>query len=154
MEHIEVEGMIDEITRLKESIGNQYTKKLQLNLLERIIKRLESYHAECDICEKTLIELKEQLNLIKVNQGQLSKVEIKEYFRIINNTVAHLQKQHKLVSEGYYMGICMALGVSFGLLFGTILYSVSAIGVSIGMCFGLAIGNGLDADAKKKGKTI
>jgi hypothetical protein len=154
MEHIELEGMIEEIKRLKERMDHQITKKLQLDLLSRIIIRLGSFHIECDVCQKTLIELKEQLNLIKVNQGQLSKTEMKEYFRKINNTVAHLQKQHKLVSEGYYMGICMALGVSFGLLFGTVLYSVSAIGVSIGMCFGLAIGNGLDADAKKKGKTI
>ncbi|WP_154651045.1 glycine zipper family protein [Robertmurraya massiliosenegalensis] len=39
-------------------------------------------------------------------------------------------------------------------MFGLTIFDNIALGIPIGMCLGLAIGTGLDSDAKKKGKTI
>ncbi|WP_234028562.1 hypothetical protein [Lentibacillus sp. Marseille-P4043] len=70
--------------------------------------------------------------------------------------MSNLQKKHKLVEEGYYLGIFMSLGLSLGVVFGLTVLDIGLLGlpIGVGMCIGLAIGSGMDADAKKRGKTI
>jgi len=58
---------------------------------------------------------------------------------------------------GKYIGICTAMGITFGAAFGVIYGRMMedvgfwiAIGVGIGITFGAAIGTRLDAKAKNK----
>lgn len=72
----------------------------------------------------------------------------------VNKFSTHLQKQHKLLPQGHYLGIYMSLGVSIGVVFGLTIFDNIALGIPIGIGMGIAIGTGLDADAKKKGQTL
>ncbi|HBI05307.1 MAG TPA: glycine zipper family protein [Paenibacillaceae bacterium] len=48
----------------------------------------------------------------------------------------------------------MSMGISFGLIFGLVIFDNMTLWLSVGLCLGLAIGSGKDADAKKKGLII
>ena len=67
--------------------------------------------------------------------------------------IGHLRKQHKLVTQGYYMGIGVAIGSGIGVALGAVMDTVGS-GIPIGIGIGVAIGAALDAKAKKEGKVI
>ena len=67
--------------------------------------------------------------------------------------VKHLQKQHKLITEGQYVGIGMLVGGGVGTALGAVLEN-PALGTAIGTVLGLAVGTYLDRKAKKEGKII
>ena len=91
---------------------------------------------------------------IKDNIDRLDDTNLKQYKQLINGITSHLQNQHKLVQEGHYLAIFMSLGMSLGVVFGLTIFDNIGLGIPIGVSMGLAIGAGLDADAKKRGKTI
>ena len=82
-----------------------------------------------------------------------NKKERRRYSKKIDSLVKHLQKQHKLVTEGHYMGIGLAIGVGIGAVIGAALGN-PGIGTPIGVGIGLAIGSYLDKKAKKEGRVI
>ena len=88
-------------------------------------------------------------NLIQIP----NKENRKSYLKQIKSLVKHLQKEHKLVTEGQYMGIGLAIGVGIGAAVGAALDNPS-IGTAIGVAIGIAIGRYLDTKAKKEGKVI
>lgn len=146
--------LLKELEELKVSVDIQTAKKLNLDLLERIIKRLGEFSPECDECSQSLNELEEYIKQLKDKQGGLDKNDLKQNSIKLNSITAHLQKQHKLVTEGCYLSIFMCLGMSIGLVFGLTIFDNIALGLPIGMGIGVAIGSGMDADAKKKGMVI
>ena len=88
-------------------------------------------------------------NLIQIP----NKEERKSYLRTINSMVKHLQKQHKLVSKGQYVGIGLAIGAGIGTALGAALDN-TGVGTAMGIGIALAIGRYLDDKAKKEGKVI
>jgi arginyl-tRNA synthetase len=154
VEKSEFEKLLIDFKEFKTSIYGQTAKKLNLELFERIIKRLDSFSPECEECSKTLKELEGYISKLKVKQDRFDKNDFKENNTKINNIISHLEKQHKLVREGTYLGAYMCFGISIGLVFGLNVFHNLALGMPIGMCLGMALGTSLDADAKKKGKTI
>jgi hypothetical protein len=96
----------------------------------------------------------EKITQLSIVKGQLSNEDFKSYKSLITKITDHLQKTHKLLSEDYYISIYMSIGMSLGLLFGMLVFDNIALGLPIGMSLGIAIGAGIDADNKKKGKTI
>jgi len=88
-------------------------------------------------------------NLIQINDKQGRKA----YHKTLNSIIGHLQKQHKIVTEGYYMGIGIAIGSGFGVALGAATDNIG-IGIPIGVGIGLAIGSTLDAKAKKEGRIL
>jgi hypothetical protein len=84
---------------------------------------------------------------------QLSKEERKSYSQSLNNIIKHLQKEHKLVTEGHYMGIGMAIGTGIGTAIGAGTDNVGT-GLPIGTALGIALGSYLDKKAKKEGRVI
>jgi hypothetical protein len=81
----------------------------------------------------------------------MSREKRKSYFKRTNIIIKHLQKQHKLVREGYYMGIWTAIGTAIGVAIGA---GYVGVGIPIGVVIGLAIGSYLDRKAKKEGRVI
>jgi hypothetical protein len=119
-----------------------------------VIKRLGTFEHHCKECEKYLLELNAHLEKLKSKQGQFEKIDLKEHQGLVNKVISHLQREHKLVREAYYVGIFMLFGSSIGLAFGMLLFDNLALGLPIGVGVGVAIGAALDADARKKNLVI
>jgi hypothetical protein len=149
-----VDKLLNELGKLKEGLGEKQVKQLNLNLLERAINRMVSYSKDCKECEKFLTGLNDHIKNLKKKNGQFAKEDIKEHRRQLDLMISHLQKDHKLVTQGYYISTYMLMGSGVGLIFGLISFNNPGIGLPIGLCLGLAIGAALDAAAKKKGQTI
>lgn len=154
MGNSESEKLLKDFEELKADMDIKTAKGFNMEQLERIIKRLNSFAPECEECSKNLKVLEEHINRLKAKQGSYDKNDFKENNVKMNNIISHLQKQHKLITEGTYLGTYMCFGVSIGVVFGLTIFHNLALGMPIGMCLGMALGSALDADAKKKGMTI
>jgi hypothetical protein len=142
------------LRELRGTVSKPISKRLDLDKSERVVEKLGSFSSNCKDCQQQLLELMNYLILIKENMDRIDDTKLKQYKQLINHIISHLQKKHKLIQEGYYLGIFMSLGMSLGIVFGITVFDNFGLGIPIGMCMGLAIGAGMDADAKKKGKTI
>jgi hypothetical protein len=150
----ESEKLLKDFRELKTAMDVKTAKNFNMELLERIIKRVDSFAPECQECSKTMKELEEHINKLNAKQGSFNKNDFKENSAKMNNIISHLTKQHKLITEGTYLGTYMCFGISIGVVFGLTIFHNLALGMPIGMCLGIALGSSMDADAKKKGKTI
>ncbi|MCW3491584.1 hypothetical protein [Dethiobacter alkaliphilus] len=130
------------------------SKKIQGDFLKKIINRLGELSDDCRECTRLLDELHEHIKAILEKNGQPEATEYKRHREIINRAIAHLQKEHNLVTEDYYLGLYMSLGIAFGLMFGTLILGNLAWGMPIGLLLGVVLGSAKDADTKKKGHTI
>ena len=138
---------------LKSILTDKEVKKLDFDLLQRVIMRLNSF--DCNECGRYLQEIDEHTKMLIEKGNPVDKSDFKEYHKKISGIISHLEKEHKLVREGYYMSVYMSIGMSIGLVFGLAVFENNiALGLPIGMSIGIAIGSGLDADAKKKGRII
>jgi len=145
--------LIHQLKELTEELGIKQAKRLDTARLERIINRLASF-ADCQECNSFLSEWSTRIVNLKSKVGLLEKQDIKEYQGLVNRVISHLQKEHKLVVENFYMGTYMSLGIAIGYAVGYFLLDDYIIGMSLGLLFGIAIGTSMDANAKKKGLTI
>ena len=141
-----------EVSPYKDTLSKRERKKYKLDLLMRVAARIDEFSAYCGECQAFQPEitgLTENLgNLIQIPNRE----ERKNHLKLIGNIVKHLQKQHKLVTEGYYMGIGITIGVGIGTALAAALDS--GIGTAVGIAIGIAIGNYLDRKAKREGKVI
>lgn len=146
--------LLSKIEEKKLSLDLKKLKYYKLDLLSRIINRLDSYKEECPTCTDYLGNLETYIDGL---QSNTDKKENNEYHLYLNSIVSHLQHKHRLVSDSYYISVFLPLGLVFGSvlsimnLFGN---NSSSIGIAIGLCIGVAIGASKDAEAKKQGKVI
>lgn len=149
-----IDLLIQELEKVKNNLTPHDAKKLDVDLIERMIIRLNSFSPDCEACRQLFLEMERELERLNAKQGLMEKVDLKQHDQMKNKIISHLQKEHKLVTKGLYLSIYMSLGMSIGLVFGMLIFDNLALGLPIGMVLGMAIGSGLDADAKKKGLTI
>ncbi len=136
----------------KDTLSKKDSKKYKLDLFLRVAKRVDSFSRECGGCQlfqQDITQLTQDLGYL----AQWPKEKHKSYFKAISNITKHLQKQHKLVTEGQYLGIGLAIGTAIGVAIGAGSDNVG-VGIPIGVGIGVAIGAGLDAKAKKEGRVI
>jgi hypothetical protein len=147
------EKLVTLIKGLEASLDSETGKKIEYKKLERVCSRLIEYFDECKECQeyvdKIIICAENTSNFSDLNNKQ----EMLNYRRTIKAIVSHMEKKHKLFTEGYYMGTYMCIGISIGAGLGVALNNV-ALWISIGLCLGLAIGSGIDADYKKRGQIL
>ncbi|MFC1991287.1 hypothetical protein ACFLVC_00925 [Chloroflexota bacterium] len=147
------DGIAEQINLLKDTISEKEYKKYKLNLLLCVAQRIAEFSPECGQCQiyqQDISTLTQEVgNLIQVDDKDRRKAHLKT----INGIVKHLQKQHKLVTEGYYMGVGMSMGSGIGVALGVAVDSIGS-GIPIGIGIGVAIGAALDAKAKKEGRII
>jgi len=146
------DDIVKEIGLHQDILSKKDAKKYKLGLLLKISARVDSFSSHCGQCQifqQDITQLTQVLSYIV----QASKEKRKGYFKKINNIIKHLQKQHKLVTEGYYIGIGIAIGVGIGTVLGMI-FENPAIGTGSGTAIGLAIGAYLDKKAKEEGRVI
>jgi hypothetical protein len=142
-----------QIDQLKGALSDKDYKKYKLHQLLCLAERVAQFYpvcVECQIFQQDLSALIQDIgNLIELPD----KNRHKSYLNGINKITRHLQKQHKLVDEGYYMGIGMAIGSGVGVALGVALEQIGG-GIPIGIGTGLAIGAALDAKAKREGRIL
>jgi hypothetical protein len=119
---------LESFAAYKQTLSNKDIKKYKLDYIARVAKRIADLSNECE-------------------------EEKKNYDRKIKEITSHLQKKHKLVAEGTYVGFGIAVGPAIGVALGSGMGNVGA-GIGIGIGIGLAIGSALEAKAKKDGKII
>ena len=85
----------------------------------------------------------------------------KRHFRkALNKFETFLNDTFSLTSKGYYTKLGMALGTTFGMLFGIVLLQSweHSMGISLGWIFGmllgLTIGKSMDAKAVNEGRAL
>ena len=141
------------IDPLKDTLSDKDYRKFKLRIVLCIAERLTEFYpvcGECQILQQDLSTLVQDIpNLISLQD----KNRQKSYFQTIDKITRHLQKQHKLVPEGYYMGIGMAIGSGIGVALGAAFEQIGG-GIPIGVGIGLAIGSALDAKAKREGRIL
>ena len=142
------------LEQLKNELSEKNAKRLNIHLFERLIKRLESFSENCTECKDYIEAVNVHIEDLINKQNQIETQDIKAHRQMVSRIISHLQKEHKLVTEGYYAGAYMSMGISFGLIFGLVIFDNMTLWLSVGLCLGLAIGSGKDADAKKKGLII
>jgi len=141
-----------EINLHKDILIQKDQKKYKLDLLLRVAERVYSFSSRCGQCQI----FQQDISQLTQDLGYLvhtPKEKRKSYFKTINNIIKHLQKHHKLISEGHYIGIGMTIGAGIGTALGAIFENLG-IGTGIGTAIGLAIGVYLDKQAKKEGRII
>ena len=136
----------------KDTLDKKDYKKYKLDLLLRLAKRVDSFSSLCGECQPFQQEITRLIEDLR-NLYLMSKENRKSYFKTISQITKHLQKGHKLVTEGYYLGIGMAIGAGIGVAIGAALGN-PGIGPAIGVALGIAIGSYLDRKAKKEGRII
>jgi hypothetical protein len=146
-------NIVKQLNELKSTITDKDYKKFKLNLLLCVAQRVAEFSTGCGQCmlhQQDVATVSRDLgNIIQLNDKEGRKA----YHKTINKIIGHLQKQHKLVTEGYYMGIFMAIGTGFGVAIGAVTDNVGS-GIPIGVGVGVAIGVALDAKAKKEGRIL
>ena len=142
-----------EISPYQYSLSKKDLKKYKLDLLLRVAGKVDGFSATCQECQafqKEITQLaQEASNLIQLPD----KDKLKSHFRTIANIVKHLQKTHKLISQGQYLGIGLTIGTGVGMALGNVMGSTT-LGIAIGIVLGLAVGAYLDRKAKAEGRII
>jgi hypothetical protein len=142
-----------EISPHQDTLSKKENKKYKLDLLLRVARRVDDFSSACGECQLSQPEITSLIQDLGNLLQMPDKERRKSHLKTINNIVKHLQKQHKLVTEGQHIGIGLAIGVGIGTALGTALDN-TGIGTAIGTTVGLAIGRAMDAKAKKEGKVI
>ncbi len=141
-----------EISFHKVALSEKDYKKYKLDLLLRMAKRVADFSPECGECQTFQPEITKLTQDVS-NLSLMSKESRKSYFKTISKITKHLQKHHKLVTGGQYLGIGMVIGAGIGIALGASLEN-SGVGVALGITIGVAVGSALDAKAKKQGRVI
>ncbi len=85
--------LLSDLLELKNGIDETKNKKLDLELLERIIIRLHSF--ECEECKKYLKIIYDKISTLKQKHNAIDEKDIKEYNEVKNNIISHLQEENK-----------------------------------------------------------
>ncbi|MFC2007233.1 hypothetical protein ACFLVB_01360 [Chloroflexota bacterium] len=146
-------GIAKQINQLKDTLSEKEYTKYKLRLLLCVAERVAELSPECGLCQifqQDISTLTQGIgNIIRVDDRDKRKAHLKT----INGIIGHLRKKHKLVTEGYYMGIGLVFGTAIGIALGAAMPNIGT-GIPIGVGFGMAMGAALDAKAKKEGRVI
>ncbi len=122
-------------------------KRYNLEIVPRIIDRLEGLQGECQDCADLLQKVPELIALLP--DLRTDKSNRKQFRRLHNKMEQHLAGKHKIVRKGHHTGTYMFLGMMFGIIFAD-----KGAGLAIGLAVGLAIGVSLDKKAEKEGRVL
>lgn len=142
----------DEIAELISRFNEKQRKQFRVEEMPRIIDKLIERNIDDEWIVKTIEQLFEYLR--RLENGELTLK--KEYQKLFADLKKQIQKKYDLVPKGYYAGMYMSLGLSFGTALGvafmnTVNTSFLPIGIGAGLSIGVAIGSSKDKDAEAKG---
>ncbi len=132
------------------SLTEKEKKKLNIDLIIKIIDRMEALSAECEDCRQ-LLPVIEQLT-IELSLVTSDKDRRKSFKKGARKLEEHLVNKHKIVRKGHYPGVFMAIGVALGVSFMTALDSPAFL--AVGIAIGVALGGGAEKKAEKEGRIL
>ena len=147
------DGITKQIGLLEETLDRHNYRRYKIDMLQCLANRIDQFSSECGQCQMfkedvaTLVQDASNISQMPTREGR------KQYLKSMNSIVGHLQKQHKLVTEGYYIGLGVAIGSGIGVAIGVAMDSIGS-GIPIGVGVGIAIGAALEAKAKKEDRII
>ncbi len=137
---------------LRPNLSMKDQKRLRLEMVLRVARRLDELSAGCDTCPGHRIAIDRLVaSLDTVDNWTLA--EWKAYYRSLDGIIKHLKQAHQLTEESEHMALWMAVGVGVGTALGAAFGNI-ALGVALGVGGGVALGAMLDAIAHKQGKVI
>lgn len=152
------DGVVGQVGTYKAILSQKDHKKHRFDLLIRVAKRVASFSPTCGECQNSQGEI---TMLVKDLSFLLHspKEKRKSHAKVLKIIVKHLQKHHKLVTEGQNRTMGMTLGVGIGAGVGAGVSaafdtSYNGLAVVLGIFVGSAIGRALDAKAKREGRLI
>lgn len=140
------------ITSYQSGLTPKEVKKYKLDLLLRVARRIADFSDECGQCQvfqPDITQLVQELGTL----SRRPKDARRAYSKKMKLVISHLQKNHKLITEGHYRNLGMAIGSGVGVALGVAFDTVGG-GTGIGAGIGMAVGASLDAKAKKEGRVI
>jgi len=147
------DGIAKQIDLIGEALNRRNYRKHKIETLRCLAHRIDQFSPECGQCQM----FKQDISTMVQDVSSISRITTKEskkrYFGSIKSIIGHLQREHKLVTEGYYTGLGIAIGSGLGVAIGTAMDNVGS-GIPIGVGVGLAIGAALDAKAKKEDRIL
>jgi len=135
------ERLIDVI----EYLSPRDIKRKKLDLLQRLIERVNQYEKSCSVCSNYDTVIDNIINKLEDNDSS--------YKQDINKIRLHMMKTHKLLEEGYNIAIFLILGVLFGVITGLLSNNYSMF-LALGIASGVAIGTITENKAKKDNKIL
>ncbi len=136
---------------IKTAIDASEIKEYHLDRLDRLARHIGGF-GTCSECCGFKPEVEKLVDELR-NAGRMNKEQRRSYLGRMERMVSHLQKKHRLISEGQNLAIWLSIGTALGLALGAA-FSSTAIGIPVGLALGVAIGSALDAQAKKEGRVI
>ncbi len=136
-----------------ESLVSETSKKSETKVYHefiQIITRLEKRN----LSETEIQSLEIELDALNLN------TTTKNFNKVLKQFKKYLKDTFSLTPKGYYTNLGIALGSSFGLLFGVIALSGFersvgiSLGISFGMLIGLTIGRTVDSKAEAAGNLL
>jgi hypothetical protein len=140
------------IAILKPDVSLKNQKRLRLNIVIRVARRLDSSSLGCESCVGHLPAIDQLIDSLKdVDKWQIP--EWKAYYRQLDGIIKHLKTAHHMAEEGENLTMWTGIGLALGVGVGTALGNV-VLGLVIGLAVGVAVGGMLDAIAHKQGRVI
>lgn len=152
------DGVVGQVGRYKAILSQKDYRKHRLDLLVRVAKRAASFSPTCGECQNS----QQEITMLAKDLGFLlhsPKENRKSRAKVLKIIVKHLQKHHKLATEGQNRSMGMMIGVGIGAGIGAGVSaafdtSYNGIAVVLGLFIGGGIGRVLDAKAKREGRLI
>lgn len=140
-----------------ESLKNETTNRDETRIYVRFLHIL----SKLKVREFSKVEIQSiESELDRLNLGSNPENEKKHLKKALSTFEKYLKDTFSLISKGHYTNRGIALGSSFGILFGVIVLSSfeRSLGISLGlvtgMFIGLTIGRSMDSQAKAAGKLL
>ncbi len=140
-----------------ESLKNETSNKSEIKVYEKFLHALNELKNRA-FSKDEIQSIEAELDSLNLNANSENR---KKYFkRALSKFEKYLKDTFSLTSKGYYTNLGIALGSSFGVLFGVVVLSdfERSLGISfgliIGMLLGLIIGRYLDSKAITEGRVL
>ncbi|APV43753.1 hypothetical protein Dform_00395 [Dehalogenimonas formicexedens] len=147
-----VSSIESRIEALKPDITLKNQKRLRLDMVLRVARRLDPLSMGCEACVGHLPVIDRLVDGIKdVEQWQIP--EWKAYYRQLDGIIKHLKTAHHLAEEGEHLALWTAIGLVLGTGIGSV-FGSAVLGLVLGIAFGVAVGGMLDAIAHKQRRVI
>ena len=144
---------ITDATNIFENLLAKTEKKSEIKLYNSFVGILYDLKNR-NLSKEQMKSIEVELELLKLKEIPVNK---KKYVtRKLNEFKKYLKEKFSLISEGYYTGIGIALGTSFGIVFGSMIEETIGVsmGLGFGMLLGVVIGKTMDLQAEKQNRVL
>ena len=140
-----------------ESAVSNTTSKSEIKIYGQFLQILNGLNSR-EFSESEMQSIEIELDILQLNSNPKNR---KRFFKkALNAFESFLKDTYSLTAKGYYSGLGLSLGVTFGMLFGiTVLSRFEnsmgiGMGTLLGMVLGLTIGKNMDAKALEQGNVL